>query len=127
MFCEKCGKEIMDEAVICPNCGCGTSKNNFQSNNTMQLNEENNIISSISNLTAPARILSIFIPMIGIIIASIGLFKISSAKMLQLSANGKYTLDNNKSSFTTSIIIAVAITLFSVLLIPIIYVALDMF
>ncbi len=21
-FCEKCGKEIMDEAVICPNCGC---------------------------------------------------------------------------------------------------------
>lgn len=23
-FCEKCGKEIMDEAVICPNCGCST-------------------------------------------------------------------------------------------------------
>ena len=21
-FCEKCGKEIMDEAVVCPNCGC---------------------------------------------------------------------------------------------------------
>lgn len=21
-FCEKCGKEIMDEAVICPGCGC---------------------------------------------------------------------------------------------------------
>lgn len=21
-FCEKCGKEIMDEAVICPSCGC---------------------------------------------------------------------------------------------------------
>lgn len=21
-FCSKCGKEIMDEAVICPNCGC---------------------------------------------------------------------------------------------------------
>ena len=28
-FCEKCGKEIMDEAVICPGCGCaveGASK-----------------------------------------------------------------------------------------------------
>ena len=27
-FCEKCGKEIMDEAVICPGCGCAveTSK-----------------------------------------------------------------------------------------------------
>lgn len=22
MFCSKCGKEIMDEAVICPACGC---------------------------------------------------------------------------------------------------------
>lgn len=21
-YCAKCGKEIMDEAVICPNCGC---------------------------------------------------------------------------------------------------------
>lgn len=25
-FCEKCGKEIMDEAVVCPNCGCSAKK-----------------------------------------------------------------------------------------------------
>ena len=25
MFCRKCGKEIDDEAVICPQCGCKTS------------------------------------------------------------------------------------------------------
>lgn len=25
-FCHKCGKEIMDEAVICPNCGCAVKK-----------------------------------------------------------------------------------------------------
>lgn len=24
MFCSKCGEEIMDEAVICPKCGCKT-------------------------------------------------------------------------------------------------------
>ena len=24
MFCRKCGKEIFDEAVICPGCGCAT-------------------------------------------------------------------------------------------------------
>ena len=24
-FCEKCGKEIMDEAVVCPGCGCATT------------------------------------------------------------------------------------------------------
>ncbi len=23
-FCSKCGKELFDEAVICPNCGCAT-------------------------------------------------------------------------------------------------------
>lgn len=26
-FCTKCGKEINDEAVICPNCGCATGNN----------------------------------------------------------------------------------------------------
>jgi hypothetical protein len=25
-FCEKCGKEIADEAVICPGCGCGIAQ-----------------------------------------------------------------------------------------------------
>ncbi len=25
-FCAKCGKEIMDEAVICPGCGCAVEK-----------------------------------------------------------------------------------------------------
>ena len=24
MYCNKCGKEISDEALICPYCGCGT-------------------------------------------------------------------------------------------------------
>ena len=24
-FCTKCGKEIMDEAIICPNCGCAVA------------------------------------------------------------------------------------------------------
>lgn len=30
MFCSKCGKEIMDEAVVCPNCGCATNNYNSQ-------------------------------------------------------------------------------------------------
>ena len=31
-FCQKCGKEIMDEAVICPGCGCSVvqEKNNVR-------------------------------------------------------------------------------------------------
>ena len=27
MFCKKCGKEILDEAVICVGCGCPVEKN----------------------------------------------------------------------------------------------------
>ena len=34
-FCSTCGKEIMEEAVICPNCGClvekASQKNNSES------------------------------------------------------------------------------------------------
>ena len=26
MFCRTCGREIHDEALICPYCGCGTGK-----------------------------------------------------------------------------------------------------
>ena len=26
-FCQKCGKEIMDEAVVCPGCGCAAAEN----------------------------------------------------------------------------------------------------
>lgn len=25
-YCSSCGKEIMDQAVICPHCGCATAK-----------------------------------------------------------------------------------------------------
>ena len=28
-FCSKCGKELMDEAVICPGCGCATNQTSF--------------------------------------------------------------------------------------------------
>ena len=29
-YCSKCGKEIMDDAVICPGCGCSQGKNALQ-------------------------------------------------------------------------------------------------
>lgn len=32
MFCKRCGKEIMDDAVICPNCGCATKEATGASN-----------------------------------------------------------------------------------------------
>ena len=34
MFCKKCGKEILDDAVICVHCGCSTQDNKAALTNT---------------------------------------------------------------------------------------------
>ena len=36
MFCSKCGKEIMDEAVICPGCGCVVQGEKFNQATSIQ-------------------------------------------------------------------------------------------
>lgn len=33
-YCSKCGKEIMDEAVVCPGCGCSQNNNAVQQNDS---------------------------------------------------------------------------------------------
>lgn len=33
MFCRKCGKEVLDEAVVCPHCGCQISDTNKPQSN----------------------------------------------------------------------------------------------
>ena len=45
MFCSKCGKEIADEALICPQCGCATANYN-QPFATQNAQPENNSIYS---------------------------------------------------------------------------------
>ncbi len=32
-YCSKCGNELLDEAVICPNCGCETGYQTKKSQN----------------------------------------------------------------------------------------------
>lgn len=34
-YCTHCGKELLDEAVICTNCGCKASDQNTQSSNSV--------------------------------------------------------------------------------------------
>ena len=55
MFCKRCGKEIMDEAVICIHCGCITKES--------PASEVKNDAPSVG-----ITILSIFFPLIGLII-----------------------------------------------------------
>lgn len=38
-YCEKCGNELLDEAVICPKCGCNVSKNEIINKNNAKAKE----------------------------------------------------------------------------------------
>lgn len=56
-YCSKCGKEIMDEALICPGCGC--AQENIVQGNIQNKENSNNIGWSF---------LGFFIPIVGVIL-----------------------------------------------------------
>ena len=56
-YCTKCGKELFDEAVICPNCGCPAG-NTYQFKETKKVEDE---------VSIGLAVLSFFIPLFGII------------------------------------------------------------
>lgn len=41
MYCQKCGSQIDDEAVVCPNCGCATSNMKSQEPPQVVINNTN--------------------------------------------------------------------------------------
>lgn len=60
-YCSKCGKEIMEEAVICPGCGCKVEGSN---NGEMS--------SSLANC---GFVFAFLIPLVGLILGIIGINK----------------------------------------------------
>lgn len=63
MFCQKCGKNLDDKAIYCPNCGHATNKNNT-SEEIKKVFDYFGIISIV---------LSIFIPIAGLVLGIFGL------------------------------------------------------
>jgi uncharacterized membrane protein YvbJ len=55
MFCEKCGKEVLDDAIVCVHCGCSL-KSPTESN----VNNE--------SLDGGVKVLSFCFPIVGIIL-----------------------------------------------------------
>ena len=53
-FCSHCGKEINDEAVVCPSCGCATEKFNEKANKDQPIIINNNNRASSSAAAAAA-------------------------------------------------------------------------
>lgn len=88
MFCKKCGKEILDDAVICVHCGCSTQDNKAALTNTND---------------APSTgmaILGFFIPLAGLIVWLIN----KDTKPLMAKSAGKGALIGFIVSMVFSII-----------------------
>lgn len=56
MYCQKCGKEIDDEAVVCTHCGCAAQ------NQTLR-KEDSDVRTSVGVI-----VLSVLFPIVGIIL-----------------------------------------------------------
>lgn len=70
-YCSKCGKEIMDEAVICPGCGCAQEnnvQNNVQGNSVPQIKEALSDIQKEAWRNSGWLLLGFFIPIVGLIL-----------------------------------------------------------
>lgn len=94
MFCSKCGKEIMDEAVVCPNCGCATNNYNSQQQQPVHttVNTYSDDYLTIKQFSEQARILrnlGIFAAVlmfgIGIIFSIIIWVKLSKNKIPEIT------------------------------------------
>lgn len=73
-YCSHCGNELLDQAVICPKCGCQVNNYNFYTNNQQQNYQANaqpqqkkmNILALIG------FIFSFITPIIGLILSIVG-------------------------------------------------------
>lgn len=76
MFCKKCGKEILDDAVICVHCGCSTQ-------------DAQTIVANAGDAPSTGMaILGFFIPLVGLIIWAIN----KDTKPLMAKSAGKGAL-----------------------------------
>ena len=55
-FCQHCGKEVLDEALICPGCGC-----------SVQTINNTKVIGGDESVSVGLVVLSVLIPLFGII------------------------------------------------------------
>ena len=71
-YCSHCGKELLDEAVVCPGCGCAVAK----------------VSNVLDRPSTGLNVLSFFIPLVGLI-----LFIVNNEKMpVRAKAIGTWAL-----------------------------------
>ena len=83
-YCQKCGKELLDEAVICPNCGCAVTPIQQETSIPMEsafVTETTNPQRRESDSSANMALLFAFlVPIVGIILGVINMGKYQTKK-----------------------------------------------
>ena len=73
MFCQKCGKEINDEAVVCIGCGCPVST--AQTTTNANSSTQNKPIPESNGTANCALVFAFLIPIVGLIMGIVGACK----------------------------------------------------
>ena len=100
-YCSKCGKEIMDEAVICPGCGCAvkseTEQNEISYDDCVNSASTTNIIAAI--VLAVGVLCALFINVwVGAVLCLVSeiVALIPNSKMQKAFKSNNYGLDKKE-------------------------------
>lgn len=73
MFCKSCGKEINNDAVVCPYCGVQTGAIQIIPQQPNYTNQQPNAQNNADETNVGLVVLSVFIPIIGIILGAVNM------------------------------------------------------
>lgn len=117
-YCQKCGKELFDEAVFCPGCGCPTVSNQptnpIYSNDYPKIREFSEKVKSIYTISLVGTILCLGIGIIFAIIAWVKLKALSIPPISSINPNEIAEFDAAKRKLRTCLTLSTipAIVLF---------------
>ena len=110
MFCSKCGKEIADEALICPSCGCATA--NYQapprsvtsySNDYIAIKEFDDKVKSIYTIGVISLVLCLGIGLIFSLVAWAKAKSVIVPKITTQNPNELATFESTKRKLKTAL------------------------
>ena len=79
-YCSKCGKELFDEAVVCPGCGCPVPGTPVQATQPAATQEtEKNTMITVGMISA------FLLPLLGVILGIVGMNKYQNPVLKQKS------------------------------------------